>query len=202
MANLPERDWAPVLDGLAQSRYAVVHDALPPALLAALQSELAALYHAGRFYRAGIGRGQQAALNAEIRGDAICWLEPDMPAGQAYLALMDDLRQQLNREFFLGLQEFEAHYAAYVPGSFYRRHVDRHQSSDARVVSSVFYLNRDWPLAAGGELKLYDAEDRLLLTLPPLANTLVLFMSDDMPHEVLAANRERHSIAGWFRIRA
>jgi SM-20-related protein len=38
-----------------------------------------------------------------------------------------------------------------------------------------------------------------LLTLPPIGGTLVLFMSADMPHEVLAAHRSRYSIAGWFR---
>jgi SM-20-related protein len=81
----------------------------------------------------------------------------------------------------------------------YQRHVDRHKENNARVVSAVCYLNQDWPIEAGGELKLYDSNNQLLLTLPPIGGTLVLFMSADMPHEVLAAHRSRYSIAGWFR---
>jgi SM-20-related protein len=60
-------------------------------------------------------------------------------------------------------------------------------------------LNPDWPTEAGGELKLWNANNELLVTLPPQGGTLVVFMSADMPHEVLAANRSRYSIAGWFR---
>ena len=33
----------------------------------------------------------------------------------------------------------------------------------------------------------------------PRAGTLVAFLSEKIPHEVLAATRERYSIAGWFR---
>lgn len=201
MSGAESPDWAPVIEGLARSHYAVVSDLLPAALLRDLRSELDALRAAGDFYPAGIGRGQQGGIREDIRGDAMCWLEPEMAAGQRYLAVMASLRERLNQEFFLGLQEFEAHYAHYAPGSFYRRHVDRHRDSDARVVSTVFYLNADWPGDAGGELRLYDADNHLLLDLPPLLNTLVVFMSDDMPHEVCEARRERRSIAGWFRTR-
>lgn len=35
---------------------------------------------------------------------------------------------------------------------------------------------------------------------PPRAGTLVVFLSEDMPHEVLETQRERYSIAGWFRV--
>lgn len=202
MSGWQSPDWSPVIEGLAQSRYAVINDLLPPDQAGALLAELDALRAAGRFYAAGVGRGQQAGVHQDIRGDAICWLEPEMPAGSRYLAVMDALREQLNQEFFLGLGEFEAHYAHYAPGSFYRRHVDRHRDSDARVVSTVFYLNPDWPEAAGGELNLFDENDQPLLRLPPAFNTLVVFMSDRMPHEVCEASRERRSIAGWFRLRA
>jgi SM-20-related protein len=39
------------------------------------------------------------------------------------------------------------------------------------------------------------------LTLAPEGGTLVLFMSEDTPHEAKKATRERWSIAGWFRTR-
>jgi len=126
-----------------------------------------------------------------------------MPAGAAYLRWMDSLREALNRELFLGLCEFEAHYAHYPAGAFYRRHVDRHRDSNARVVSAVFYLNPDWPAEAGGEFVMYardGVQERYRQR--PEGGTLVLFMSDDMPHEVLPATQPRWSIAGWFRTRS
>ena len=36
----------------------------------------------------------------------------------------------------------------------------------------------------------------------PRGGTLVVFLSDRFPHEVLPARRERLSLAGWFRRRS
>jgi SM-20-related protein len=33
----------------------------------------------------------------------------------------------------------------------------------------------------------------------PNYGKIVIFISDQFPHEVLAAERDRYSIAGWFR---
>lgn len=195
----PASDFGPALDSLADAHYAVIPDFLSANMQHALLNELQALEQQGLFHEAGIGRGVKHERNTSIRGDRICWLEPEFPFGGQYLARMDVLRQQLNQCFYLGLQSFEAHYAHYQAGNVYQRHVDRHRDNDARVVSAVCYLNPDWPVAGGGELKLYSPADELVLTLPPRGATLVLFMSADMPHEVLAATQSRYSIAGWFR---
>ena len=47
---------------------------------------------------------------------------------------------------------------------------------------------------------MYDEHDNLLQKVSPQANTLVVFMSEKFPHEVLKAKRKRYSIAGWFRV--
>ena len=65
----------------------------------------------------------------------------------------------------------------------------------------VIYLNADWPSDAGGELVIYDEHSVPRLTLAPDGGTLVLFLSDETPHEAMKATRERWSIAGWFRTR-
>ncbi len=187
------------IDALANAHYAVIPNFLSANMQQALLMELKECQETGFFHDAGIGRGSKQARNAQIRGDSMCWLEDNFAIGQQYLQRMSAIRQQLNQAFFLGLQSFEGHYAHYQAGSYYQRHVDRHQDYDARVVSAVCYLNHDWPQDAGGELNLYNANHELLLTLPPQGGTLVLFMSADMPHEVLVANRARYSIAGWFR---
>jgi SM-20-related protein len=38
--------------------------------------------------------------------------------------------------------------------------------------------------------------DRVL----PCMGRLAVFLSEDFPHEVLPAKRDRYSIAGWYRI--
>ena len=197
--NWPATDFSTALDSLAAAHYAVIPHFLSANMQQGLLQELQDYAAQGRFHAAGIGRGAQQTLNTHIRGDRICWLEPEFRFGSCYLRRMDALRQQLNQSFYLGLQSYEAHYAHYQAGNVYQRHVDRHRDNDARVVSSVCYLNADWPSDAGGELQLYSAQNELLLSLPPTSGTLVLFMSADMPHEVRAATQSRYSIAGWFR---
>ncbi|WP_335340025.1 2OG-Fe(II) oxygenase [Sedimenticola selenatireducens] len=32
------------------------------------------------------------------------------------------------------------------------------------------------------------------------AGELAVFLSEEFPHEVLAADRDRYSVAGWFRV--
>ncbi len=68
---------------------------------------------------------------------------------------MEALRQILNRELFLGLEEYESHFALYAPGAFYRAHLDRFRDDDKRTVSVVLYLNDDWLPEHGGALRLH-----------------------------------------------
>ena len=91
-----------------------------------------------------------------IRSDHIQWLEPGQsPVCDDYLEVMDGLRQQLNRELFLGLEEFECHFAFYPPGAFYQTHLDRFRDDDSRSVTAVLYLNPDWQPAHAGELRMH-----------------------------------------------
>lgn len=192
-----------MLDALAGPGWIVLPDVVPPALLAALREELQARDAQGAFHAAGIGRGQAHQLDSAVRGDRIAWLREDWPAAAHYLAWMDTLWDQLNQGLFLGVACYEAHYAVYGPGAGYRRHVDRHASGQggARVVSTVCYLNPPgWPTSAGGELVMHPA-DADPVRVSPEGGTLVVFRSDDLPHEVLVAQRQRLSIAGWFRTR-
>ncbi|WP_062066433.1 2OG-Fe(II) oxygenase [Cellvibrio sp. OA-2007] len=152
--------------------------------------------------RAGIGRADNFQLNDSVRGDVIEWLEPGAAAVTEFLSAMDKLREALNQRLFLGLCEYEAHFACYKPGAFYAKHRDAFRGKPGRKVSSVFYLNPDWDFAAGGELVLYDeAGSTELFRLAPECGRLVLFLSENFPHEVLPASRQRQSIAGWFRVK-
>jgi SM-20-related protein len=197
-----ESDWRPTAVALSDRGYATLPEAMPSADWRTLRAEAQQLFADEAFSTARIGRGEGARTEGITRGGSVCWLDADMPAGHSFLRWMDRLRRSLNRDLFLGLDSFEAQYAHYPVGAGYQTHVDRHGSSNARVVSAVIYLNSDWPADAGGELVIYDAQHAPRLTQAPDGGTLVLFMSDDTPHEARIATRERWSIAGWFRTRA
>ena len=196
-----ESDWGPASAALTEHGYAVLPGAMPDLGWLRLRAEAEHLLGDDAFSPAGIGRGDDLRRESTIRGGSVCWLDPGMPAGDDFMLWMEGLRSSLNRNLFLGLDAFEAHYAHYPTGTSYETHLDRHQHSNARVVSAVIYLNSDWPLDAGGELVIYDAHDVPRLTLEPRGGTLVLFMSEGMPHEARKATRDRWSIAGWFRTR-
>jgi SM-20-related protein len=183
---------------LASAGYAVVDEGLDPALFRGLCDEARwALAEQGR--AAGVGRGSGFQVDHRVRDDQICWLAPEFTAGSRYLAAMEALRLALNRTLFLGLFNVEAHYARYAPGARYQRHRDAFRGERSRRLSTVLYLNPDWQLDQGGELVLYAAEgDAELQRIAPLGNRLVMFLSEEFPHEVLPAQRERYSVAGWF----
>jgi SM-20-related protein len=116
---------------------------------------------------------------------------------------MEVLRKGLNEQLFLGLFDYECHYARYETGGFYRTHLDAFSGKRNRVLSTTYYLNPDWTSDDQGELVLYapDAKEKLA-TVTPTFNKMVLFMSERFPHEVLPTRALRHSVAGWFRINA
>jgi SM-20-related protein len=169
----------------------------------ALVDELAELHAQEKLHRAGIGRDLDFQIDTDIRRDRIFWLNRQRTIQADFLDCMERLRLALNRTLFLGLFEFEAHFAHYPPGGFYKRHLDSFRGAANRVVSIVFYLNRGWQPGDGGELVLYAEDESLeLARIEPRAGTLAMFLSEEIPHEVLPARRDRLSIAGWFRLNA
>lgn len=145
---------------------------------------------------AGIGRQHAHLQNQEIRRDKTAWLDGQGAVQHDYLALMQQLQQQFNQRFFMGLFDFECHYACYQAGDFYQKHVDAFHGRSNRVLTTVTYLN---DVAMGGALALFDEQDQLLCQFQPQAGALLIFESERFPHEVLPTQQTRYSIAGWFR---
>ncbi len=155
----------------------------------------------GEFDAARIGRDQNLQHRKEIRGDSICWITPPLsPAEQGLLDELEYLRQELNREAFLGLFELELHYSWYPPGAGYARHVDQPHGRVQRQVSVMLYLNEDWTPEAGGQLRIFDAACGHR-DIEPIAGRLVHFLTPGREHEVLPTQRNRWSVSGWFRAR-
>lgn len=192
---------ARIVDDLAEHGWAQQPAFLPEVLTLELAAECHKRAAAGQLAPAAVGRGPAQEVREGIRGDHIQWLEPGQSdACDNYLEVMDALRQGMNQGLFLGLEDYESHFAFYPPGAFYRRHVDRFRDDDRRTISAVVYLNEAWEPAHGGQLRLY-LKDGRIHDVEPLAGSLVVFLSGEMPHEVLLANRERLSLTGWFRRR-
>ncbi|WP_144156474.1 2OG-Fe(II) oxygenase [Paraburkholderia sp. BCC1885] len=191
-----------ILDALHDHGWSEQDNFLAPDLTLSLALECATLAAAGTLAWARISQGAARSRQPEIRGDRISWLE----AGQSeacdrYLAIMETLRIALNRGLFLGLEEYESHFAFYAPGDSYLQHRDQFRHDDSRTVSVVIYLNADWLPEHGGELRLHP-EGLDIRDISPVGSRIAVFLSADMLHEVLPATRDRLSLAGWFRRRA
>lgn len=192
-------DFEQIAQALVDSGYVVLRRALPEPV----SSCLVQLRDADpqRFYTAAVGRGREQNRNPDLRRDKIAWIEAGDPQAAPWLEWTSHLQTCLNRRLFLGLFSFESHLALYQPGDFYKTHLDAFRGQSNRVLSLVAYLNRDWQPEWGGELVIYSPESgaELCRVLPELG-TLVLFLSEEFPHQVLPATRPRLSVAGWFRV--
>lgn len=185
---------------LLNKGYSVNPNALPSELSESLLKHLEQM-SAEKFIKAGIGREQDHAINNFVRSDKICWITGESAAGKQWLAWVSSLQHYLNQRLLLGLFSFESHFAHYKPGDFYKRHVDAFKGEANRVLSIVAYLNPAWLPEQGGELVLYANElDTEGLKITPGLGTVVIFLSEDFPHQVLSTKRDRYSIAGWFRV--
>ncbi|HXH31412.1 MAG TPA: 2OG-Fe(II) oxygenase [Bacteriovoracaceae bacterium] len=157
-------------------------------------------HHRTGFREALVGQKQSKVREESLRGDLTLWLDPlAMPRELAKISeLLESLRASLNEFLFLGLKDYQCHLALYPVGKFYVKHSDRHQASSSRVVSFVFYLHRSWSADDGGELILYDSKGGVIESIPPAPGTFVCFLSEDFPHEVRPAKKERVSLTGWI----
>ena len=163
-----------------------------------IRTELLGLIEVDQFKKAGIGKHENFKLDHSQRGDFIHWIDRTdaLPATTLFLERLQELVIQLNRNFYLGIRDFECHYTQYPEGTFYKRHVDRHKTGSSRIVSFVLYLNEHWTIHDGGQLRIYQP-DGSFHDVQPEAGSLAIFLSEK-EHEVLPTKRVRNSITGWL----
>ncbi|MED5238900.1 MAG: 2OG-Fe(II) oxygenase [Pseudomonadota bacterium] len=190
-----------IIEGLVRDGFAVSPGFAPITLVRALRKEAMERDQLGEFRLAGIGRRQEHQKDARVRSDRTCWLKAGTLAQCQWLEHMEALRIAVNQSLFMGLFELESHFAIYGPGDYYQRHLDAFNGNNGRLLSVVLYLNEGWQSGWGGRLRIWPGPDTSAIAteVEPRAGTLVAFLSEKIPHEVLAATRERYSIAGWFR---
>lgn len=183
------------LDAIEQAGYAVVENAIDENLIADL---IADCYRINpHFHTAGIGRLTDQQIDKTVRKDKTFWFDSSSQAQITYLATMEAIKTQLNRSFYLGLFDYECHYAKYQQGDFYKKHYDAFKGRSNRIFTTVCYLNTP---ESGGELVIYKPKSKdIEIVIKPQAGLLVMFESERFMHEVLPASDVRYSIAGWFR---
>lgn len=89
-------------------------------------------------------------------------------------------------------------------GSKYPKHCDNSGLPDQRKVTMVYYLNPYWEPSHGGELRLF-TKDQGIVSVEPQADTLAVFWSDQVVHDVLptltdtsAADKRRYALTLWL----
>lgn len=185
--------------GIVAKGYAVIDDLLPDAELQLIKDRFDELQEEDEFSKAGIGKQINFTIDKVVRGDFIRWIDPSDEQAPTYKVYeyINELIINLNRTCFLGIKDYETHYAFYPEGRGYQMHRDRFKNNPHRIVSFVFYLNENWKEGDGGELVLYNEEKEAIETLAPKANRLAVFLSETL-HEVKNCNNERRSITGWL----
>lgn len=188
-------------DALAKDGYIVIDSFLDEAKCSLLTDYIAELRQNSLLKTALIGRNTSLTHQPQIRGDLTHWLDPHS-SHEIEIKLNQDfaeLRKILSRELFLPLKKFEGHFALYPPGAGYDMHYDQHKNQPHRLMTFVLYLNTHWNLDCGGELVLFDKDEKELKKISPTLGKLILFQSSLFPHAVLPSTRDRQSLTGWFR---
>ncbi|MBS1650876.1 MAG: 2OG-Fe(II) oxygenase [Bacteroidetes bacterium] len=149
------------------------------------------------FVEAKIGSEKDKNLNKSIRNDKIFWIENNCEEFKApFFNKINALLSALNRRCFLGLNLYEFHFATYAKGNYYKRHKDVFNNKDARKISVVLYLNKNWKKEDGGELLLYTQEKTVIIE--PTWGNIAIFESS-IEHEVAISNTDRLSLTGWLK---
>ena len=110
----------------------------------------------------------------------------------------------------LSNQAFNAKLAVTKPGgSVYPIHIDNPQGEsvgDTRKLTVIVYLNPDYEKGDGGELRLF-LNDSVIRDYPPEGGRVLMFWSDEIPHEVLPTSpnadvndseKDRYALTVWI----
>ncbi len=187
------RSWSvdQILDDLDQQGFSVIDNAYEQTYMEALIEECTR--NLAHFRNAAIQNG----VVSDIRSDHILWLHEALDVSHQHIQTLYGLGQELNRAFYLGIKDVEAHFACYNAGEFYALHRDNPQGKNGRMISTVYYLHDEWQEDWGGELRLQDKNGQWH-KLQPKPNRIAIFQSD-LLHEVLLSKQQRLSITAWLR---
>jgi SM-20-related protein len=189
-----------LIDSFIEDKVGIAEDFLSVSLAAHLRSNLIALFENKKLLNAGVGNDVVVNQDKLIRSDVIYWLDRkhENQYENDFFDLMDEFVLYLNQTCYTGITGYEFHYTLYEQGTFYKKHIDQFQHNGSRQYSMIMYLNADWKIEDGGELRIYHADEEQNIS--PNNGKSVFFKSSDLAHEVLLTNKQRMSITGWLKI--
>ena len=195
---MPDSTLDRILQGLEQEGFFLLEGALSVSDLERIDTFFTT--HRESFQPAKIGSKENRLRDESVRGDYTYWIDSLNPpvAFAPVINFLEDLRKEVNRKFYLGVQQFECHLAYYPSGTFYQTHYDTFEKDSSRRLSFIFYLNSHWEDEWGGELILYEKEGKILKRILPRPGSFICFLSSEFPHEVRPATKERRSFTGWM----
>ncbi|TYZ58936.1 hypothetical protein PybrP1_010791 [[Pythium] brassicae (nom. inval.)] len=180
-----------IRQGLGRDGYCVLQNFAGADVAQAMRAEAERLYEDGRMFQSMSGdeHGREMpkknVFATELEGN-----EWDVAP-----TLLDYTRSVLLQaplvlnHFFPHLRMSERTYGTKLAvslgaGSKYPKHCDNSGLPDQRKVTMVYYLNPEWEASQGGELRIYSKHNGVVVV-PPVADTLAMFWSDQIVHDVL-----------------
>lgn len=163
---------------------------------------------ARRFDKEGVFACEPDGSDYETAPDLLIWMS----------WLLQTLPHRLNAEMSkscggsvdLSSQAFNAKLAVTKPGgSTYPLHIDNPQGlavNDTRKLTAIIYLNPDYQKGDGGDLRIY-LNNNVVQDFTPTGGRLLLFWSDEIPHEVLPTSpnadpndedKDRYALTVWI----
>ncbi|RZL17298.1 MAG: 2OG-Fe(II) oxygenase [Pedobacter sp.] len=194
-----ENSFDTLINTFISDQVGISEDFLTKSLSLNLQKHLLSLHDANLMSLAGTGNAMVALQNSAIRGDKIHWLDRkhDNEHENAFFDVIDAFILHLNNTCYTGINDYEFHYTIYEAGRFYKKHVDQFNNNTNRKYSMIIYLNEDWILADGGQLRIHHQQNTQDIS--PLSRKGVFFNSNTTEHEVMVTNKSRMSITGWLK---
>ncbi|CAB9527814.1 Egl nine homolog [Seminavis robusta] len=212
---------------LMEEGYFTTEKFLDPIETTALRMQSIALRQEGRFEQSWSESIGSDGVAQRFDKEGVFACEPDgadyvtAPDILIYMSwLLQTLPPRLNNEMQellpdggsvdLSNQAFNAKLAVTQPGgSTYPLHIDNPQGlavNDIRKLTAIIYLNPNYQAGDGGELRIY-LQDNVIRDLPPVGGRLLMFWSDEIPHEVLPTSpnadpqdeeKDRYALTVWI----
>ncbi|KDO24298.1 hypothetical protein SPRG_09935 [Saprolegnia parasitica CBS 223.65] len=190
----------------ASPGYVVRHGLLGPNDAAAVHAACSELRALNPLRPAQVGLGDVTTHVASARGDQLLWLPQDEsalpPPLQRLLQHIEKLVYGLVKASpGLGIRNMRSTQFAIFPGNGARfvPHVDTPTpttTKPSRRLTCLYYLNPHWVPDHGGALRLHLANN--VVDIAPTLDTLVLFRSADVRHEVRPAFADRLALTIWY----
>ena len=168
---------------------------LGPVRAAVLHERVQTRLQQGGLQPAAIRRGADRRVDTQTRGDSTTWLTAaEAPEAWAHF---EALGEALSQGAYLGLGRFDLQLACYPGGgAAYARHRDAFPGAANRRVTALYYLNQNWEPAHGGELLLHTSGGPVEHA--PVLDSLVVFLSEQVEHEVLPTHAPRLALTAWY----